>query len=754
MRRNILRFGGWTALGILAFGGVSWPSTARAEDKWIQIGNGIFSAGDEKPNGPHHASGRLAQVSWAWDNEQGKNVLWAGASHGGLWKTIIDGSGTLTSWVTITDNFPGSHLLGSFAIRKGDSNYIVIGTGAPGWGNGNGIYYTVKAGQDGWPLATLCSSTWSCGPAKPQRVSRLVADRADSTGATLVAATSDGIWQSYDFGQTWFSRLAGVDATDVVQDTGDPSRWYAGVVNEGIYCSPPTSYATSWAACGKGINGSIKRISLAACDFDEQYLYALVVDTNGKLNGVYRSANRGVKWVKIYSANKILNADHQGGHASAIVCDPKDPAHVFFGITKAVEITNATAVKEPKDINGTAPFDGGHSDFNFMLFHEDGKHLHIANDGGYYFYDIASGTPNAVGNLLGINALELGEAKTTASYSTLQGGLASSWSSPDVFVAGLQDNGVVRGDISKDPAITRVSGGDGRHVSISPDDAEVMGFAGNGSNIRYLFDKGTFEPIDFKLSPEKSAPVLIEPAPGLTFPVVYTADQDHSLPALAFYTNNVWYSDVLQGVKAWFLVSNDPITGPGVISHVDATVNLKSYQIVATVAGDTRVFAYIGDLRILGLGQLPLSDITPPLPSSPTYTKPDARINVDRSTFQPNTLYYTSGMGTPRLAYVSRKGGKDFGKDWKDVTGDIVSKSDNADLLKLVGNPGNEKQYFLATSKGVFRSDDGGAHWNDYSDGLRFHEQVDDIVINFDTVTKPTLYIATRGRGFWRRTIE
>src|SRR5512135_2926931 len=126
MRRNIVRFGGWVALWILAFGGVPSPSTARADDKWIQIGKGIFSASDQDPNGPHHASGRLAQVSWAWDNEQGKNVLWAGASHGGLWKSIIDSSGDLHRWVTITDNFPGSHLLGSFAIRKGDSNYIVI----------------------------------------------------------------------------------------------------------------------------------------------------------------------------------------------------------------------------------------------------------------------------------------------------------------------------------------------------------------------------------------------------------------------------------------------------------------------------------------------------------------------------------------------------------------------------------------------------------------------------------------------------
>jgi hypothetical protein len=690
---------------VLLLNAVASPSTARADDKWIQIGNGIFSASDQDPNGPHHASGRLAQVSWAWDNEHGKNVLWAGASHGGLWKSIIDSSGTLTRWVTITDNFPGSHLLGSFAIRKGDSNYIVIGTGAPGWGNGNGIYYTEKAGQDGWPIATFCSSTWSCGPAKPDRVSRLVADRLDSTGATLVAATSDGIWKSFDFGKTWFSMRSGVDATDVVQDTGDTgdpkSRWYAGVVDKGIYRS--TDYGATWALSSSGIKGSIKRVSLAACASDPQHLYALVVNDASHLNGVYRSANRGDTWEKITpgNENEIVSKDGQGGHASAIVCDPNDARHVFFGITQAVETTNATE-KNAKDVTWTKkPIDGGHADYNFMLFHEDGKHLHIANDGGYYFYDIASGTPNAVGNLLGINALELGEAKTTASYSTLQGGLASSWSNPDVFVAGLQDNGVVRGDISKDPAITRVTGGDGRHVSISPDDAEVIGFAANGSSTRELFDHGKFDPIDFNLSQEKSAPVLIEPAPRLTFPVVFTAAQDLSLPVLAFYTNNVWYMDCFLGCGGWDRVGKDSITGPGVISHVDATVNPNLYQIVATVAGDTRVFAYIGD-RIFPPGILPLSDITPPLPSSPTYTKPDARINADRSTFEPNKLYYTSGMGKPRLAYVSRKGGKDFGKDWKDVTGDIVSVSDDADLLKLVGNPGDEKQYFSLRARAYF----------------------------------------------------
>ena len=83
--------------------------------------------------------------------------------------------------------------------------------------------------------------------------------------------------------------------------------------------------------------------------------------------------------------------------------------------------------------------------------------------------------------------------------------------------------------------------------------------------------------------------------------------------------------------------------------------------------------------------------------------------------------------------------------------------SDNANLLKLVGNPEDETQYFLATSKGVFRSardDDGKRAGRTTRTACAVASTSTDIVINFDNVSKPTLYIATRGRGFWRRTIE
>ena len=725
-------------------------SAAQADDTWIQIGNGIEVTGDQEANGKHRESGRLAQVAWAWDNVQGRNALWAGASHGGLWKTLLDASGKVYGWATVTDNFPGSHTLGSFAIRKGNSDDIVIGTGAFGWGNGNGIYYTTNGGTD-WTLATLCPpSGRGCGPATATRVSRIVADRADSTGATLVAATSSGIWGSFDFGQTWYARLTGKEASDVVQDTGDLSRWYAGVVNHGIYLSK--DYAASWNAHGTGINGSIARISLAACDIDPNYLYAIVVNSNSNLNGVYRSAKGGSTWVKIYSRNKAINlpSNGQGGHTCSIACDPSNPDHIVFALVKPIEVTNATTA-DATSLNKIVPFDGGHADYNFLLFAGDGAHLHIANDGGYYLYDYTTQSVNDYGNILGLNVLELGGPKTEG-YSTLQGGLASSWSKPEEFVAGLQDDGVARGNISQNPAIHFVAGGDGRHVSIMPADSGVFGFVHNGSSQRNVYNGNVtphIEPFDFELTQEKSCPMLIDPTPGLAQPVVFTADQNVRAPS-GNLTSSVYFNDVLSPSSSWAVVGPQDTGGTNsLVSNVDVTVDLKSYEIVATLAGWTGVLAYIG--RRDQLGSLPLYTITPPLPPSPAPTEPDARINADKSPQQPHTLYYTSGVGSPRRAYLSRDGGA----HWTDVAGDIVTASDNAGLLKLIGNPAEETQLFLATTKGVFRSDDGGTHWRDYSEGLRFHEQVDDIVINSnpDKVPYPTLYVATHGRGFWQRTI-
>jgi len=436
-----------------------------------------------------------------------------------------------------------------------------------------------------------------------------------------------------------------------------------------------------------------------------------------------------------------------------------------------MEVTNATKADEvgdktPKHPIKAIPIDGGHADYNFLLFDADGAHLHIGNDGGYYRYDYSNGCSQKAlsdpsvqcvddsADIGGLDVLELGQAQTEG-YSTLQGGLASSWSHPDQFLAGLQDDGVVRGNISKkDVTITFLTGGDGRHVSIMPDDSDVLGYNHNGGGyVRALWDvsKSSYEdPVDFELTQEKASPVLIDPLPGVKAPYVFTSDLNVDIGE-GKILSGVYFNDAKNPQSSWTLVG-PPIPAFGSISHLDVTTNPDLYEIVGTLAGDTRAFAYTGRRSQLPEA-LSYSDITPPLPAG-LAKDPDGRVNADRSIYAPSTIYYTSGMGTPRAAFMSPDGGS----HWTDVTGDIDSKSNDAAMIKLVGNPTSYPvtELFLATTNGVFRSEDGGKCWFDYSEGLRKHEQVDDIVINFDnvTATQPTLYVATHGRGFWRRTIQ
>jgi hypothetical protein len=178
-----------------------------------------------------------------------------------------------------------------------------------------------------------------------------------------------------------------------------------------------------------------------------------------------------------------------------------------------------------------------------------------------------------------------------------------------------------------------------------------------------------------------------------------------------------------------------------------------------TLEGDRCLYLYTG--KRSELGSLTFVDRTPPLKPLTNGSK-DAHANADRSAFQPNTIYYTTGTARPSQAFIST----DAGKTWIDVTANLdTDKADpdthnvppDLDFNKLIGNPkndlsGNLKDLFLATSAGVYRTNSEGK-WKPYSEGLRSNEEVQDIVINSDHKSPATLYIATKGRGFWQRIV-
>src|SRR5207247_371558 len=79
-------------------------------------------------------------------------------------------------------------------------------------------------------------ATWTPGPLSPipGACYRMVSDRSDGLGNTVLAATDTGIWRTTNFGANW-TRLYNGRVTDLAQDpTISGSHWLAGRPGVGI----------------------------------------------------------------------------------------------------------------------------------------------------------------------------------------------------------------------------------------------------------------------------------------------------------------------------------------------------------------------------------------------------------------------------------------------------------------------------------------------------------------------------------------
>jgi hypothetical protein len=736
------------ALALIAIALVSFGRSALGQidiDQWTQIGNGIISTNIGPPTqNTHHRSGKAIQASWTYDAHQGRNVLWVGTRYGGLWKSIVNSDGNIQYWTPLTDNFPGPHGMGSFLVKSTDSNFILIG-GARGESDGY-IYRTHTQGTQ-WNAHVLPVED---GENPIKTVWRLREDR--SNPSHVIACTDRGIYRSEDFGITWDRKFEtpgqpAVAAWDAVQDVADPQIWYAAAAVDNVILRS-TNGGTRWdtySSCPDCIPGPAKRVSLATCEADENIMFALVVNrpTNPhdfeRFDGLYRSTTRGQTWEKIFDDGEAVDHAGQGVNNNAVACDPANPNHVIFGCKDQLETFNALRPRQLILWKGYVPnhqsdLDLGHGDLNYLLFRPGFQSVVVCNDGGYYIYHPATGEVNDSGNLLGINALWL---------TRPQGCLAASRTDPNRFVAGMQDNGVILGHAGANTLIL-VHGSDGGQGSIMPDDDRVITASTTDGHrsVSYVGGLSWFD-VNFDLDHDSFPSVQIDPTPGIALPNIFThSHHDDS------EVNRIYFRPVFNPFVAWETASNQTLEG--IITHLDHTTNGERHKIIVTRENDQSLFAFHGSRE--ELGNLRRNNITPPLPELTNDVK-DARANADKSGLQPNTIYYTTGSSRPSRAFISTDGGH----TWIDATGDLPTGDNGPDFNKLIQNPRDLSQFFLATSRGVYRCDWNIVtryHWVPYSQGLRVNENVQDIVINIHGLDQPTLYVATMGRGFWKRTVQ
>jgi hypothetical protein len=240
--------------------------------------------------------------------------------------------------------------------------------------------------------------------------------------------------------------------------------------------------------------------------------------------------------------------------------------------------------------------------------------------------------------------------------------------------------------------------------------------------------------------------VLIDPSATTDpNPPLYTSAPAGADGSLA----GVYYRGLFGDGTQWLPVGPD--IPSGTVQQLDHTTSATEHFLPFTVQGTRRLWAYRGPYG--ALGSLTLHDLTPNLPlKALTNTAQDARVNADRSPLRTEVVYYTTGFSRPSQALIRHRGaGTDGGVAWYDVTGNMPT---NMDFYRLIANPQSLQELFLATSDGVYRSENGGGCWTRWSYGLRKSEVVLDMVINPAQDLQPvTLYVATQGRGFWGRVL-
>jgi len=695
-------------------------------DSWEQIGSG-----DDNPDGVHYEAGRIRQASYAYDNTVGATTLWLGATGGGLWKAVDLLFAVI--FVPMSDNLPGSPSVGAFLVQPGNSNNILIGSGDMGRYVGTGMYKTSDGAATWHPVYPVDGTSW------PSTFQKILIDLHDPSGQTVLAQGDTGIWLSTNFGDTWSQVYSG-PSSDLVQDPVNTYIWYAGVEGVGVLRS--TSYGQFYNPIGSGITGPIGRVSLAVSASAPEHVYAITAITNSNgvsvsLGGIWRSDDYGDgTWNQMEPTDRI-SGQGQAWHTTSISVDPNNADVVFAGMANMEVTYNGTASAPTWEYSTNGQFDEGHADHTSYVFEPGTSNVISTSDGGVYVLDENSLSVSASLNYnTNLNVQQV--------YGPV-GDLACSLNTPDECISGLQDNGSITINRNNSPALVKTLGGDGAAVSIAPNDANEMFDMSNGGRF-YTTDDFNSQVGDYGscLTNNFYATTMIDQTPPNGFtPYIYT----FSVPGSGGYYSYIYYKPVDSSCD-W------SVADPGGFDinafsprSMDASNDPGAY--VFYLVGWSTAWLEVADSYSDGpLGNMSYENRTPPLSRSSTFS--DSQIAADRSSSRPFTVTYTTGGARPSQAFLSN----DRGQSWTEVTGDLVSKLPSASYWKLIANPQDQSQLFLATDQGIYRSDNSGVNWYRYMSGMPDVADISGIELNYDYANPPLLHIGTYGRGFWDRQVQ
>ncbi len=408
-----------------------------------------------------------ARVNTVAVNPQNENIIFAGYSSGGLWRTTNGGQ----TWAAVFDEkeWPS---IGDIAISPSNPNTIYVGTGDPNisWYPmlGDGIYRSTDGGE-----------TWEHLGLSEQRVITKIALHptnpnliyAASMGLPFIRDNNRGLYRSEDGGASWqkvlnISDQAGI--SDLVMDPFDPNVLYASgwdrvrnnvesvVSGPGAKVFKTTDGGDTWTQLEGGLpTENMCRTGLAVSKLTPGLVYAMYVNTDLELGGIYKSTDAGATWESVSIAGVEGALGGFGWYFGQIRVNPTNDDELYL---LGVEAWRGYVELGLWDIMNPEWWQYEvHADKHDLEISPSGK-FYLATDGGLYRSDNNASTWIDIENI-----------PTTQIYR-----VAFNPHEPTNYYGGAQDNGTSGGNSLGINDWPRIYGGDGFQPIFHPENPLVF----------------------------------------------------------------------------------------------------------------------------------------------------------------------------------------------------------------------------------------------------------------------------------------
>lgn len=641
-------------------------------------------------------------------------TYWVGAASGGVWKTSDHGA----NWTCLTDDLPVISV-SDIDVNPLNPNILYLCTGDR---DGRDHYSIgVLKSYDGGASWQQTGLQWS--PGLLRLTNSLVMNPQDTSSLTLAA--SDGIYKTYDAGQTWNNVFAG-DYKQVLYHPTDTNILYATSFDttngKSAQIFRSANGGTSWTQV-TNLSGAW-RIELAVTKQAPNIVKAIAASKDPSkykgMHGFYSSTDHGNSFTlttddsncyKNILTNNIFSFNTctgQGNYDLCITIHPSDPNKIYVGGVSTWMSENGgrqwRMINQWYGYRSNVPIN--HADKHFLGFHPlMPSRLYECNDGGLYWTD----KPGAPGTWQNPTWVNLSKGLGITQFYRVG---ASSISTK--VIGGTQDNGT--NELMPDGTWKNLVGGDGMECHIDPVDSNVGYICIQRGEIYRRTTGGI-------IFSDISGNIPGQPTGGWITPYIISPVNNQHL--LAGYKNLYWSTN--RG-NSWVKINSN------------AMPDKYIYRVAMSPASGTRIYASLEDSNVIyytnsfsSPNPTSFVTMTPPYPNS----KKISDIEVDD--VNPDHIWVSySGFNTVQV--VEFQSGV-----WKQVNNGLP----NIPVLCMERDRVNKIMY-IGTDAGVYIKHDTSSKWIPYNHNLP-NVHVTDLDIDYKN---KTIWAATYGRGMWRSPMQ